>query len=150
MQKKLFPSIAFSSVLADSSQTASRSRARQISITCEAFGVALAVRSEPWLERPPTIMKELAEARMREILSLSFAEICELPDYFRETHVVDGKTFNIDTYHDRLSNGNHKIVVQGAQKHAGGMFASVIAIGCEILEGGTARRLREDELYDYT
>jgi hypothetical protein len=49
-----------------------------------------------------------------------------------------------------LDGGKHRLIIQAIRERWGGITAKVIASGYELSDIGSARKLRAEELYDYT
>lgn len=95
-------------------------------------------------------MEEFIELRLEAILVLPPDTLHSIPKCVEEEVVFDGKKTKVTTYHETLEDGKHRVIIQTIQARWGGMTAKVIASGYELSDTGIPRKLRADELYDYT
>lgn len=95
-------------------------------------------------------MEELVEQRLNALLAESVEKLRLLPEFSQQEVMLDGKKIALATYHEILKNGNHRIVVQASRERWGGIVAGVAVGGYEFSDTAGPRKLRADELYDYT
>ena len=63
---------------------------------------------------------------------------------------LDGKKIKLTTYHETLEGDKHRLIVQAIRPRWGGLINAAIAKGYELSDTGSPRKLRVEELYDYT
>ena len=95
-------------------------------------------------------MEELIEARLNAALAKSIDEIRRLPVCAEEEVALDGKKIKLTTYHETLEGDKHRLIVQAIRPRWGGLINAAIAEGYELSDTGSPRKLRVEELYDYT
>jgi hypothetical protein len=95
-------------------------------------------------------MEEFVEQRLDAMLAEPLDRLRSLPEYVEEEVVLDEKKTKVTTYHETLEGGKHRLIIQAIRERWGGIAAKVIAGGYEFSDAGSPRKLRADELYDYT
>jgi hypothetical protein len=95
-------------------------------------------------------MEELIEQRLNAILAEPLDKLRSLPECVEEELILDGKKIKVTTYHETLEGGKHRLIIQAIRQRWGGITAKVIATGYELSDAGNPRKLRAEELYDYT
>ena len=95
-------------------------------------------------------MEEFIEQRLNAMLAEPLDRLCSLPGCLEEEVVLDEKKTKVTTYHETLEGGKHRFIIQVIRERWGGIAAKVIAGGYELSDAGSPRKLRADELYDYT
>jgi hypothetical protein len=99
------------------------------------------------------VMQDLQRILQRELAllqALHFDALVELPCYQTSEEVLDGKTIEINKYHEVLGGEVHRIVVQVIRRSFGGMTATVLANGFDVDLFNNVRALDERDLYDFT
>jgi hypothetical protein len=95
-------------------------------------------------------MEELVEQRLNALLAEPVEKLRLLPEFSQQEVVLDGKKIALATYREILENGSHRIVVQARRERWGGIVAGVVVGGYELSDTGSPRKLRANELYDFT
>jgi hypothetical protein len=95
-------------------------------------------------------MEELIEQRLNAMLAEPLDRLRSLPGCVEEEVVLDEKKTKVTTYHETLEGGKHRLIIQAIRERWGGIAAKVIAGGYEFSDAASPRKLRADELYDYT
>jgi len=95
-------------------------------------------------------MEDIVEQKLSALLTEPVEKLRLLPEFSQQEVVVDGKKIALATYHEILKNGSHRIVVQASRERWGGIVAGVAVGGYELSDTDDPRKLRADELYDYT
>jgi len=95
-------------------------------------------------------VEELVEQRLNAFTSMPMERLRLLPEFAREEVVLEGRNVVIATYHESLANDIHRVIVQASQERWGGIVAGVAVSGYEFSDAGSPRKLRDEELYDYT
>ena len=99
---------------------------------------------------PKIDLDALAEQRRASVASLPLEEIYGLPECSTD-QVMFGRTkVSVAVWHETLDNGAHRVIVQVGRERLWGIVAGVAAMGYEFSTAAAPRKLREDELYDYT
>jgi hypothetical protein len=95
-------------------------------------------------------MDELVDQRLNALISMPLEQLRLLPSFAREEVVLGKKKVVIATHHETLGDNVHRLIVQASRERWGGITALVSASGYELSSAGNLRKLRDDELYDYT
>jgi hypothetical protein len=91
---------------------------------------------------------DVLNVKLEDLLKRSFKELCGLPDVTSEELTVDGKKVTVSVWVDQVATGAVRVVAQGYRHYLLGV-GNMTALGFTMTESGEARRLKDEETYDF-
>lgn len=91
------------------------------------------------------VFDAVASERVAALAAQTFDELVKLPNHTSEEVVRDGGKFTVSVWHDVLESGEHRIVVQVAQRMFLGFGSRMHAQGFVVSSKNERRALTEEE-----